>query len=217
MKAIAQEHKPSTERMFDILRDRICLLEYPPGMKLREADLAAEFGVSRTPVRAALQRLSQAGLISSRDGVGTVVTDLSPQEVRDIYLVRLKIAEMIGFLSPLAITSDHKDQVRHLVRRAARLTEAFAIEEYWQINHDLHFMIGTVIGNTALRQMWDHFYFQAARIWYRQVRFASEGAAEALLAEIQEVERALREEDAVALGYVQRNHIAYGLRRLNVP
>ena len=208
--------KPSAERMFDILRDRICLLDYPPGMKLREADLAAEFGVSRTPVRAILQRLAQAGLIASRDGVGTVVTDLTPEEVRDIYLMRLKIAELIGELSPREFSADLKEQSGRLLERAERLAERFAIEEYWRINHDLHFMIAGIIGNSALRQMWDHFYFQAARIWYRRARADSTGVAEALRAELEEVHRAICEEDPVALGYVQRNHIAWGLKRLNV-
>ncbi len=208
--------KPSAERMFDILRDRICLLDYPPGMRLRETDLAAEFGVSRTPVRAVLQRLAQAGLIDSRDGVGTVVTDLTDGEVRDIYLMRLKIAEMIGVLSPLGFSADLKEQCDRLLDRAVALTRTFAIEEYWQINHELHVLIAGIIGNSALRQMWDHFYFQSARIWYRQARTDPTGVAEALRVELEEVRRAVVEDDPVALGYVQRNHIAWGLKRLRV-
>jgi DNA-binding GntR family transcriptional regulator len=215
MSTVSLEKIP-TESMFEILRDRICLLDYPPGMKLREADLAAEFGVSRTPIRAVLQRLTHAGLIDSRDGFGTVVTDLTDAEVRDIYLMRLKIAEMIGVMSPIDFSAEFRDNADRLMERAKALTEKFAIEEYWRINHDLHFMIAGIIGNTALRQMWDHFYFQAARIWYRHVRNDTAGVAEALFAELQEVSRAVREGDAVALGYIQRNHIAYGLKRLNV-
>ena len=153
--------KPTAESMFDVLRDRICLLDYPPGMRLREADLAHKFGVSRTPVRAVLQRLAQAGLIDSRDGVGTVVTDLTPEEVRDIYHMRLKIAEMIGVMSLRAFSAELKQQSGQLLGHAVRLTRGFAIEEYWQINHDLHVMIASVIGNSTLRQIWDHFYFQA--------------------------------------------------------
>lgn len=216
MPSTSEQTRPTTSLMFKILRDRICLLEYPPGMKLRESDLAAEFGVSRTPIRAALQRLAQAGLITSLDGVGTVVTDLRPEEVADIYQVRMKIAEMIGSLSPRAISADQKELVWKLKQRALRLKDHFDIEEYWKINHDLHFMIADIIGNHALRHMWDHFYFQAARIWYRHVRSNSTGAAVALHAELSEVSRAVDEEDVVAIGYIQRNHIAFGLKRLKM-
>ncbi|MGH6873750.1 MAG: GntR family transcriptional regulator, partial [Aestuariivirgaceae bacterium] len=50
------DNKPLTgarerfERIYGIIRDRICLLEYEPGARLAEEDLAREFGVSRTPI-----------------------------------------------------------------------------------------------------------------------------------------------------------------------
>ncbi len=202
------------DAVFRILRDRICLLDYPPGTLLREAELAAEFGVSRTPIRAVLQRLAQVGLIESRDGVGTIVTDLTFEEIRDTYRMRLKIAELIGQMDPRPFTPEQGRAADALRQRAAALTESFDIAAYWRINHDLHFLISDVIGNAALRQIWDHLYFQAARMWYRHARGDPAGVTVSLVAELDEVERAIAENDAVALGYVQRNAIAYGLSRL---
>ena len=62
------------ERIYGIIRDRICLLDYAPGMRLGEEELAKEFGVSRTPIRRVLSRLETEGLLESRHGVGTFVT-----------------------------------------------------------------------------------------------------------------------------------------------
>lgn len=200
--------------IFHLLRERICLLAYPPGTVLREADLADEFGVSRTPVRAVLQRLAQAGLIESRDGVGTLVTDLDFARVEDIYRMRMKIAELIGEMAPAPLGPALQEAARALLQRARGLLDAFDIAEYWRINHDLHDMISGVIGNSALREMWDHFYFQSARMWYRRAYAEQGDVAEALVDEIGDVVRAIAERDARALGYVQRNHIAYGLARL---
>src|SRR5215468_9750122 len=140
--------------IYETLRDRICLLEYPPGTVLREAELAAEFEVSRTPIRAVLQRLAYGGLIESRDGVGTIVTSLSIEELRDIYEVRLKIAEMIGQLSPRPCRPEQVATAAALRQRALSLTQSFGLTEYWRVNHDLHFLIGDLIGNSALRHMW---------------------------------------------------------------
>lgn len=204
----------STADIFDVLRERICLLDYPPGTVLREADLAAEFGVSRTPIRAVLQRLGHAGLIESRDGVGTLVTDLDFEQIRDIYQMRIRIAELIGVLDANPLGQSEAEIVAGLKERADALLVRFDIADYWRINHDLHTLIAGVIGNQALRGMWDHFYFLSARIWYRHARADSAGVAVSLMAEIDEVARAIAENDAVALGYVQRNHIAYGLSRL---
>ena len=207
------ERIPATT-IFETLRDRICLLEYPPGTLLREAALAREFGVSRTPIRAVLQRLSHLGLIESRDGVGTIVTDPTFQEIREIYQMRIRLAELIGTMAPHPFRPEHGQALEHLQLRAAALQEHFDIREYWHINHDLHFLIARTIGNSALRQMWDHLYFQAARIWYQHARSDPEGVAMSLAAELAEVGRAIEENDATALGYIQRNHIAYGLARL---
>ncbi len=200
--------------IFEKLRTRICLLDYPPGTLLREADLAAEFGVSRTPIRAVLQQLAHGGLIESRDGVGTIVTDLTHEQTREIYQLRLKLAELIGQLTPLPLTQEEVRAASTLKERAEQLVERFNIAEYWQINHDLHFLIAGVIGNAPLRQTWDQIYFQVARIWYRHAQSDPSGVAAALLEELREVERAILAGDPVALGYVQRNHIAYGLARL---
>ncbi|NQV47059.1 MAG: GntR family transcriptional regulator [Rhodospirillaceae bacterium] len=210
---------PTPERLpadaiFQILRDRICLLDYPPGTVLRETELAKAFGVSRTPIRAVLQRLAHGGLIESRDGVGTIVTDLTFDEIRDIYRLRLKIAELIGQMSPRPLTEADGDAAENLRQRAEALLETFDITEYWQINHDLHLLISGVIGNAALGQIWDHLYFQAARMWYQHARSEPKNVAASLVAELAEVNRAIAENDAVALGYSQRNYIAYGLARL---
>jgi DNA-binding GntR family transcriptional regulator len=200
--------------IFETLRDRICLLDYPPGTVLREAELAAEFGVSRTPIRAVLQQLAHGGLVAAKDGVGTIVTDLPRTEIRDIYLMRMKTAELIGAMDPLPLDPALGLAIAGLRAQAADLQDQFDIHAYWRINHELHLLIGGVIGNTALREIWDHFYFKSARHWYQHARNSTEDVSKALVAELDEVLRAVNEGDATALGYVQRNSIAYGLARL---
>ena len=73
------------ERIYRTLRDRICLLEYPPGARLSEEELAEEFAISRTPVRRVLGRLESEGLIEARHGVGTIVTDVELEELAQVY------------------------------------------------------------------------------------------------------------------------------------
>lgn len=200
--------------IFRTLRDRICLLDYPPGTVLREADLAAEFGVSRTPVRSVLQRLAQDGLIESRDGVGTIVTAPDFDYIRDVYRMRLRIAELIGHMDPLPIRPEQLAGADALVARAGAIVDRFDAAEYWSINHDKHVLIAEIIGNSALREVWDRLYYQAARIWYGHAHRRTEGVVDDLLAELIETRNAIAQGDAIAVGYIQRNHIAFGFRRL---
>src|SRR4051794_16254292 len=85
--------------MYTQLRDRICTNRYPPGTILSETELATEFGVSRTPLRRVLQRLSYDGLVEIRNGVGNYVTDVDTRTVADLYRLRMRLAELIGEFS----------------------------------------------------------------------------------------------------------------------
>ena len=89
------------ERIYRILRDRICLLEYAPGSHLSEEELAQEFEISRTPVRRVLARLESEGLVQSVHGVGTIVTDVDIEELQQVYHLRMELAELIGKLCPI--------------------------------------------------------------------------------------------------------------------
>jgi DNA-binding GntR family transcriptional regulator len=73
------------------IRQRITSGEFPIGMQLRQAALASEFKVSRTPVREALRKLQAGGLITVAPNRGAVVRVPAPWEVRDAYEVRAEL------------------------------------------------------------------------------------------------------------------------------
>ncbi|MBA4062119.1 MAG: GntR family transcriptional regulator [Isosphaera sp.] len=75
------------DQAFDILLDRIAAREYPPGHVLTELDLVAQLGVSRTPIREALLRLSEYGLVSLK-GRSARVREITADEVTHIYQAR---------------------------------------------------------------------------------------------------------------------------------
>lgn len=76
------------DAVFEALRERISSHKLPPGSKLRENDLAREFGVSRTRVREVFGALEQRGLIERVPNRGAVVSRLELKEAADIYDVR---------------------------------------------------------------------------------------------------------------------------------
>ena len=204
--------KPGRQRLdtiYDELRERICLLRYPPGMVLREKDLAKEFGLSRTPIRQVLQRLEFAGLARTADGVGTVVTGFDLKAVKDVFDVRERITELIGELSPVAPTSEVLDTLEQLQQQADNLSGSDQLEEFWRINHTLQQVIGQLIGNKALRSMHDLFYYQVARVWYALVEKMWTQEVDALRSEIAELLKAMRAGDVRAVGFIRRNYIAY--------
>ncbi|BCH19096.1 GntR family transcriptional regulator [Mesorhizobium sp. L-2-11] len=197
-----------------VLRDRICLLQYRPGELLVETELAAEFNVSRTPVRQALQRLDYEGLVETKNGVGTTVTGVDFKEFKDVYAFRLRLSEMIGDFSRPERAPKALEAVEALVPRVEALLHSRDFEQFWQINHELHFAVNGLISNSAMRESHDRLYFQASRVWYSLVDRMWEDEVRFLKEEVDELCRALRAGDLRAVGFVQRNFISYGLLRV---
>jgi DNA-binding GntR family transcriptional regulator len=109
------------ERIYRTIRDRICLIEYEPGARLAEEELAREFGVSRTPLRRVLSRLEVEGLLESRHGVGTFVIDVELEELVPVYKLRMELAGLIGKLEPVPRTPADLTRVRALLDRCDKL------------------------------------------------------------------------------------------------
>ena len=75
------ERQRLSDIAYERLRSAIITGELAPGVKVRDADLSARLGLSRTPVREALVRLTDAGLIESKPNAHTRVTELSRDDV----------------------------------------------------------------------------------------------------------------------------------------
>lgn len=76
------------EFAYQRIREAIRSGEFQPGQRLREADLAEHFRVSRTPIREAIRRITADGLLELVPGRGLAVSQFSMQQVREIYFLR---------------------------------------------------------------------------------------------------------------------------------
>jgi DNA-binding GntR family transcriptional regulator len=92
---LAIERLTTAERVAEALREQLLSGRYRPGTALRDAELSARAGVSRTTVREALALLAREGLLTHSLHRGMEVTRLSPDEVRDIYATR-RLIERAG-------------------------------------------------------------------------------------------------------------------------
>ncbi|WP_052248896.1 GntR family transcriptional regulator [Leisingera sp. ANG-Vp] len=208
------DRKPGVEDIQRLILKRICFLEYTPGDRLKEAELAEEFGVSRTPVRDAISRISHLGLVETINGVGNVVMELPPEKIAHVYDMRLHLASLIGATAPAEIEDSHLERARDLLEQAHQLSGQVDSRQYVIVNDQLNTLISDLIGNSVLRSFWTQAYYQAASTWHRVVDCAGAEVADALVAELVDLENALIEKDIQAVGYIQRIHIGYGYARI---
>lgn len=109
---------------YRVIKERITDLYFKPGDPVNENDLARLLGISKTPVRNALVRLEQEGLVITAPFRGTYVTPVTARDVREIYDVRgameeLAIRSLIGHLPPdelaqlMEVIDEGSNQVQH--------------------------------------------------------------------------------------------------------
>lgn len=77
-----------SDTAYDELLSRIISCQYPPGSLLSEEKLVAELGISRTPIRSALIRLQQEHLVQVISKKGILVTEITPEGIRDLFNLR---------------------------------------------------------------------------------------------------------------------------------
>ncbi len=89
--------------------------DYAPGMRLREADLAKRFGVSRTPIREGLKRLESQGLAVHEPNRGMVIPVLDNDQINELYIVRAVLEGMVARLAAQHATEAEIALLRDMV------------------------------------------------------------------------------------------------------
>ena len=85
----------SSEYIYHVLRQEILSLELTPGTQVREEDLAERFGVSRTPVRTAISRLSAERLVQVVPRKGTFVAEIDFAYSRQLVFLRTSVEQRL--------------------------------------------------------------------------------------------------------------------------
>lgn len=143
--------RPLREDIRDTLRTRIFEGHYPAGARLIERDLAAEFGVSRLPIREALRMLRQEGLIEDRLPKGSVVRGLSEKDVRDLFAVRHALEVLASRLAAQCATGGDLARLEALLDTAAEALRRGSVMEAHRANNDFHDGITQIADNDFLR------------------------------------------------------------------
>lgn len=144
------DNKIDGNRIKAILEERILDRYYVPGVKLNERDLAAEFEVSRTPIRDALVRLQSEGLVEHIPRRGVFVKRSS---LRDVLNLLELLALVESSCARLAARVGNFEDKKYLVSKAEEIVEAAdaeLISEYTKSNQEFHEIIYSMAYNHEL-------------------------------------------------------------------
>lgn len=135
-----------TDQVYEALYERVVDLTLPPGAKLSEAEVAAQMGVSRQPVRDAFYRLSQLGFIQIRPQRATVVTPISEEAIRQAKFIRLSLELSCIREAVQRLTDAQLDALAVLLDRQQAAADADRRSEFHALDDQFHHDIASHSG-----------------------------------------------------------------------
>ncbi|HEY8344092.1 MAG TPA: GntR family transcriptional regulator [Bacillota bacterium] len=205
MEGKIKEYKSLSRLVYEQLRNDIYYGVLLPGSKVVVDRLSKEYGVSKIPIREAIQKLAAEGLVEVAPHKGAVVTVYSPRDVEEIYAVRSVLEPFATRLAAEKMSDSELQILEGLYQQMAEATEEKDYRRIPQINHEFHQNLYKFSQNRWL-------YKILMDLWGRTRRsnaaftFVKEHA-ERMFAEHQALMKALRERDAEAAEEAARTHV----------
>lgn len=185
---------------------------YPPGAALREEEVARRLKVSRTPVREALARLQEKGLVESGKGRSLTVAALSDKQLADLYATR---AELEGLVARFAAKHATAAEIVQLRTLNGLFRSAADPETAYERNRQFHAQMYEATRNTYLRQAVEDLHETIAIL--QQTTFRVEGRIQMAAREHDQIIDALERRNPELACQLAIAHIAYALEaRLNL-
>jgi DNA-binding GntR family transcriptional regulator len=138
------------ERAYTEIKARILSGESAPGTFLSERQMAAQFGMSKTPVRAALERLEQEGFVTISPQQGVIVRDLSIREIADQYEIRLALEIFVLRNVAGRLTPPQLARLRANLQAQEAACRDFDVEQGVVLDGEFHTLFAEFLGNQEI-------------------------------------------------------------------
>jgi DNA-binding GntR family transcriptional regulator len=154
----ALEGRPTAQLIADQLREQIVQGMFRPGEQINESFLAVQLNTSRSPVREAVQRLCQEGILTNRRNHGVYVLELSAQDSKEIYAVREAVetnaADNLLNSSPKHIKNTCQ-ALKTILRNMKRRVAAKNWQSIAQLDMQFHTTIVAAAGNGRMTRIYE--------------------------------------------------------------
>lgn len=198
-------HATLAQQVYEHLRRAILTNAYPPDTPLPEEALAAQFRVSRVPVREALRRLAAEGLVTLTPRQGAVVRALSPKEFLDAYRVREALEALAIRLAVPRLSASDIAELERLHGEMQRCAAAHDADGFFDVNAAFHALFVDRADNAYLKAIYEPLMDQMRR--YRSPSLDLRGGMDRSIEEHRRILDAVRMGDADAAARLLAEHI----------
>lgn len=160
----AVKQQPLSQTLLITLREAIISGHLKPGQPLIQSRLATQFGVSRAPLREALNRLEEEGFVKTVPYKGSVVAPLTHKDVDEIRSLRKMLEELAGQLIIERLQPDQLDEIEVIYQRMQHAADRGDSEAVDAEDLALHAKICELSGHSLLIEVWNRYANQFRRV-----------------------------------------------------
>lgn len=204
---------PASQRVYDDLRERIVSLELPPGSTLSRTELAKRYDVSLTPIREAMQRLEQDGLIRIFPQSKTVVTKIDVAQLYEVHFLRVAVESEVARRLAEVPDSAHIKKARAILTMQETLVGNLdEIGLFNELDEAFHQTLFAGVGQLNLHAMLKAKAGHLSRV--RRLDLPKEGKMRTIMRGHWQVLGAVEKGDSLAAQEAMRGHLAGTVKRI---
>ena len=197
--------KSKEEEVYRILADEILSGAYERGAALTEMSLSSRLGVSRTPIRAALHRLAEEGLIEFSPNRGAVVVGVTVEDLIDTYKIRIRLEGLAAAMAAERLDEAGKSKLTESVELAEYYMAKGDAEKLKELDSTFHSIIYAATGNRMLTKILSELHRNIKL--YRKLSLTVPGRLERSIGEHREILGAILASDAERADALTRVHV----------
>jgi DNA-binding GntR family transcriptional regulator len=199
------------QEIYKELKKRIVFLDYKPKQVLSIKELAKEFGVSAVPIREVLILLETEKLIHIIPNNGIYVTDISFQELKDVFEVRLFLIGLAGRLAAQRVTPEELNKMKELLKKIEQEKDR---KRLIQLDAEFHDLINYSSKNETLADTLKNLRNRIGRLWF----FAKEHDTYSLQIpkDFEELIKALEKNDQNKCEEILKNHAIHFIEQIKI-
>ena len=203
----AADARSQSERAYFAIRELIVTLELEPGAVVSERALMQRLETGRTPVREALQRLANEGLVDVYPRRGMFVSGVEVQDLRGLSEVRAALEPVCARLAAERLTEADGAEIDDLLDQLAHLANGGDERTLIDLDQRIHRTLYRCAHNPFLEETLSTYYVLALRIWFLALGRVTDRLDDAVRSHRRLLE-AVREGDGAAAEVAMREHVA---------
>ena len=201
----------ANKEIYKELKKRIVFLDYKPKQVLSIKELAKEFGVSPIPVREVLILLETEKLVHIIPNNCIYVTDVSFQELKEVFEVRLFLIGLSGRLAAQRITTEELNKMKELLKKIKQEKDRNILI---QLDAEFHDLVNYSTKNQTLAETLKRLRNQIGRLWF----FAKENDAysQQIPEDFEELIRALENKEQNKCEQIMKDHAIHFINQIKM-